>query len=253
MAEIPNVAPGETIESGAWGNPIRDRTVQRYASVASRDALNPTPTQGDLAYLEDTDRIQVFAIAAWVDLINAAGTSAIANDAPLNFFQADGTTVGAFLKQLASGTFQLRHDSIGGLVDRLHISSTGALTLRDPTGAVRLTVDAAGAGVQLAGITTLNPATADDGAVAMRIAIARAWQFEQSLTGASSRLRLYSDDNKTFEIGGNTNGTIVTFNNSNYRTGLGSNSASARNILIGTTVPDNAWGLDGDIFIRHTA
>ena len=54
MAEIPNVITGEVIDADLWGNPIRDRTVQRYADDANRDSLNPTPSDGEMAYVPGT-------------------------------------------------------------------------------------------------------------------------------------------------------------------------------------------------------
>ena len=66
MAEIDDVVPGEPIEA-SWGNPIRDRTVQRYANAAERDVENPIPTSGDLAYLEDVGIVQYFT-TVWVTL-----------------------------------------------------------------------------------------------------------------------------------------------------------------------------------------
>ncbi len=72
MAEIDDVVPGEPIEA-SWGNPIRDRTVQRYATAAERDVENPIPTAGDLAYLEDTFVVQFFTGADWV-ILQTVGT-----------------------------------------------------------------------------------------------------------------------------------------------------------------------------------
>lgn len=59
MPEILNVTTGETIAS-SWGNQIRDRTIQRYASAAERASAHPSPTQGDLSYLVDVGQVQVF-------------------------------------------------------------------------------------------------------------------------------------------------------------------------------------------------
>ena len=70
MAEIPDVVPGEPIEA-AWGNPIRDRTAQRYLDASDRDLRNPIPTDGDLAFLEDTGTLQVRSLGAWLDLQTA--------------------------------------------------------------------------------------------------------------------------------------------------------------------------------------
>jgi len=50
MAEQPDVSVGE-IASADYHNDLRDRTVQRYADAADRTALNPTPSDGDLAWL----------------------------------------------------------------------------------------------------------------------------------------------------------------------------------------------------------
>src|SRR5690606_4687455 len=51
MPEINDVVLGETITT-EWGNAIRDRTIQRYATVADRDSEHPNPALGDLAFIE---------------------------------------------------------------------------------------------------------------------------------------------------------------------------------------------------------
>lgn len=69
MPEIDNVASGETIEA-AWGNAIRDRTVQRYTNSTDRDTSHPAPTEGDLAYLEDVNTLQFYSGSAWVNVLD---------------------------------------------------------------------------------------------------------------------------------------------------------------------------------------
>jgi hypothetical protein len=64
MPEIPNVVPGEPVES-SWGNDIRDRTLQRYASQAARDASIITPASGDTAYLLDLYALTQFDGSQW--------------------------------------------------------------------------------------------------------------------------------------------------------------------------------------------
>lgn len=64
MAEIPNVVATEPIES-AWGNAIRDRTVQRYATASERTSANPTPNAGELSYRADAGELEYFHAAAW--------------------------------------------------------------------------------------------------------------------------------------------------------------------------------------------
>jgi hypothetical protein len=67
MPEQANVISGNPIQS-SWGNAIRDRTVQRYASAAARTAGHPTPTEGDLSYLQDVNLVYVYNGSAWVPL-----------------------------------------------------------------------------------------------------------------------------------------------------------------------------------------
>lgn len=100
MAEIANVASGEDIES-AWGNAIRDRTVQRYTSATERDSLNPGPVEGDLAYLEDVDTMQIYTGAAWVGLLD---------DTAPYLLLAGGTMTGALSmgSNLLNDVYQVR-------------------------------------------------------------------------------------------------------------------------------------------------
>lgn len=67
MPEIPDVVTGETITT-EWGNDIRDRVIQRYATAAARTASVPSPTEGDLSYLNDTNAVYVFTGAAWTPI-----------------------------------------------------------------------------------------------------------------------------------------------------------------------------------------
>ncbi len=64
MPEIPDVIGGDTIAAG-WGNTLRDRVVQRYATEAERDVLTPTPSKGELAYLQDTNDTTIFRGVEW--------------------------------------------------------------------------------------------------------------------------------------------------------------------------------------------
>ncbi len=64
MSEIPDVVTGEVVAS-EWGNQIRDRTLQRYADEAERDTQAPTPSQGDMAYIEASGEVQVFNGSRW--------------------------------------------------------------------------------------------------------------------------------------------------------------------------------------------
>lgn len=73
MPEMSDVVFEETIEE-EWGNDIRDRTVQRYDSVATRTSEHGTPTAGDLSYLEDTGDVDVYHSGAWRHLGSPVAT-----------------------------------------------------------------------------------------------------------------------------------------------------------------------------------
>lgn len=69
MPEMPDVVSGENVES-AWGNDIRDRTLQRYADSTERDTLVPLPIAGDMAWLDAEGQMTVYTGAAWVAVID---------------------------------------------------------------------------------------------------------------------------------------------------------------------------------------
>jgi len=77
MPEIPDVAPSEPILSGSWGNPIRSRTLQRYASATERDALVPLPESGEAAWLEDSGTLTIYDGSSWLELIDSDGGQTI--------------------------------------------------------------------------------------------------------------------------------------------------------------------------------
>ena len=88
MPETPDVIPGEPVES-AWGNDIRDRTLQRYADGTERDLLNPIPVAGDGAFLEASGQWEVFADGSWGAIVAADFGS---SDAPSLTFSGDDNT-----------------------------------------------------------------------------------------------------------------------------------------------------------------
>lgn len=71
MPEIPDVIPGEPVESD-WGNQIRNRTVQRYTDATERDALVPFPVAGDLAWLDTEAAMTIFDGSTWVQVYDPA-------------------------------------------------------------------------------------------------------------------------------------------------------------------------------------
>ena len=65
MALTPNVVDGQIILA-SWGNAIRDRTIQRFATPAERDALWPAATAGAGAYCVTVDTLTVWVSSGTV-------------------------------------------------------------------------------------------------------------------------------------------------------------------------------------------
>lgn len=64
MSEVPDVAGGDVITS-AHMNTVKNRTIQRYDDAAARDTAVPSPQEGDLAFLRDTEKVTVYAGPNW--------------------------------------------------------------------------------------------------------------------------------------------------------------------------------------------
>lgn len=71
-AWLPNVVPDAPIES-AWGNTIRDRTATPFANAAARTTAIPVPKPGQLSWLMDVKRVEIYDGAAWQPYSPGAG------------------------------------------------------------------------------------------------------------------------------------------------------------------------------------
>ena len=67
--ELSDVVPGESVEA-AWGNDIRDRVLSRYTDAIDRGNKNPIPASGDLSWLDDTLRVEVFDGSDWTTILS---------------------------------------------------------------------------------------------------------------------------------------------------------------------------------------
>jgi len=126
MSEMPDVLPGETVES-SWGNDIRDRTIQRYVDATERDFLNSTPEEGDLAYLQNTNELQYYDGTEWLTVLDES-------DGPF-LRLAGGTMLGqilGFLGSAANPGFSFTTDTVTGMfragASRLGFATGGAQT-----------------------------------------------------------------------------------------------------------------------------
>jgi len=66
MPELPEVSPGEVIDSSTFGNPVIERVVSRYPDETARDAASPTPSAGEMSFLADINAVEVFNGSAWI-------------------------------------------------------------------------------------------------------------------------------------------------------------------------------------------
>lgn len=93
MPELPDVIGGE-LGTNEWANDIRDRTVQRYPTTAERTADHPTPTAGDLSYLQDSGAVEVFHGGGWRGFLPAGVVLPYAGGAaPSGFLVCNGSAV----------------------------------------------------------------------------------------------------------------------------------------------------------------
>ena len=75
MGLTANVVANTPILS-AWGNEIRDRSVQNFASAAERASQWVAPPEGAVSYLRDVDLLSFWNGTAWLDFA-AASTGAL--------------------------------------------------------------------------------------------------------------------------------------------------------------------------------
>lgn len=108
MPEIDDVILAETI-TVQWGNDIRDRTIQRYADDAERASLNATPSDGDLAFMEDTGLVFVYFSTGWYQLVKHAGALLAAYEVD-NATEVATVALGATFSAVASVSLAIPSD-----------------------------------------------------------------------------------------------------------------------------------------------
>ena len=133
--EMDDVTIGEVVAS-QWGNEIRDRTIQRYATDADVTTQNPTPQVGDMAYVDATGHLQVYNGTAWVmggggtltgQLVVNAGGFFITNGNAAGSFIVGATPLGA---PTTDETEVLVHNASTGAVGRM-LAKELPITIRD--------------------------------------------------------------------------------------------------------------------------
>jgi len=67
MSELNDVIGGNTI-TASFTNEVKERSLMRYATAATRDTSIPAPVAGSLAWLEDVSNITVYDGAVWITI-----------------------------------------------------------------------------------------------------------------------------------------------------------------------------------------
>src|SRR5262245_38553031 len=82
MVKTADVITGQEILA-QWGNTIRDRSVQVFASVGARDSQYPPPHDGALCYTQAENTYWQGKGGAWVQMtVQAVGTGATGPTGP---------------------------------------------------------------------------------------------------------------------------------------------------------------------------
>ena len=88
------VGPGQVIGSD-WGNTVWDQSIQTFASSADRATQYPAPHEGAAAWLEDTNRLDVWDGSQWrTVLLGSTGTRTFSASSVVTTNSAGGYTIG---------------------------------------------------------------------------------------------------------------------------------------------------------------
>lgn len=89
--------------TAAWGNEIRDRTNQNFATVAERASQWTAPPEGAFSYIRDVDQVHVYTGTIWVCITPVAAATNTA-DTRTNTAYGDGAGGAGPAVTLLTGT-----------------------------------------------------------------------------------------------------------------------------------------------------
>lgn len=115
---------------------VESRLVKRYASTSDRALRNPTPTEGELSYLTDSDRYEYYTGAAWTTLLPAVtpvGDTVATSQTSSSVAYADlatvGPTVSVTTRTAATVTITCSLSNAGGNHAYMSFAVSGVSTL----------------------------------------------------------------------------------------------------------------------------
>ena len=119
MPELPDRIDGEIIEA-AHMNEATIRSVQRYASIAERDSLNPAPENGQPAWIIDVGELQIWDGAKWKGYLpltggDMTGGIVMKSEVPSHlWWDRDDATVPWRMTQSSDGNLRIQRDTGSG-------------------------------------------------------------------------------------------------------------------------------------------
>jgi hypothetical protein len=270
MSELADRLPGEVIFA-AYANQIRDRALMRYVDATARDASEPLPDSGEMAWLTSTGELQVYDGSDWRTMVRTDGSLPFTGEQTFTggvvfgvgenfpvYYSANEPRYR--VNHTGAGNLQWQQEDAQGLPGTFHNMLRLMWDGYTPgEGAVEVSVPlVADSTVQVAGTLTL---TTDTGNQAIALTKSGA-QYIDHVNGEAGGLIIRKSGANALDL--NAGGDLVwddwvagaemvrVRRQSQYSGNLGSASNSLRNVLIGQTAPDDAWGKDGDLFVRFT-
>ena len=111
MPELPDVIPGEPVESD-WGNDIRDRVTSRYQDATDRAASEPLPQTGQITWLDDPGQLDYWDGTDWIGIVD---DPALAAGLALKLNLSGGTLTGPLTQRPDALT---QAAAVGGVIQR---------------------------------------------------------------------------------------------------------------------------------------
>lgn len=252
-----NWISGEVVEHTEFQSYLQDQVVQVYAGTAARSsALGTAIAEGMVAYLEDTNAVQVYDGSAWQTLQTSSGTVAFATNAgTANYATLAGTAVsisGSIAKTQVTGTAVTLADTatvtnamLAGSIENAKLLNS-QITLNGSAVALGGSLTISGTGFSNPMTTLGDLIVGGTAGVAGRLGIGTSGQylFTNGTVASWGNIAPTQITAGTFNAGSFAFSTAVTTGNT-LTTGN-----AMRNITMSTADPSG--GADGDVWLKYT-
>lgn len=278
MAGWKQWASGEVVEHTEFQTFLQDQVVQTFSGTAARGSvLGTAVAEGMVAYLEDTNRVEVYDGSDWFQLASTAGTVAFATLAGTATFATNAgtavfaTNAGTASHSDTSGT--ATYATLAGTADFASQAGTavtisGSITSGQVTGtAVTLADTGTVTNTMLAG-SIANDKLVNSGITLNGSAVSLGGSLTISDTGFTNPMTSVGDlivgttagaaDRLAIGAAGRylfSNGTVsswaeITTLGAVSTTSTATTGSTFRNITMSTATPTG--GADGDVWLQYT-